>query len=232
MPLKRYAYSNEAFDKSNKFFKYISKFINKTEVDTWRAKSKAGHSLLYKSYLVKETLEKFSKKIYKKNFMVMGINQQPWLEALALEFNAVNITTIDYANRTYEQDDLKSYQLNDYLDYILKTGHLEIFENAASYSMLEHIGLGRYGDALNPNGDIQMLKQIHCLLKPGGLLFLGVYTSKDLKEGFLEFNFHRVYGEKRLGVLFGDDWDVLFNQREEHNLHSFFVLQKKIEISC
>lgn len=78
-----------------------------------------------------------------------------------------------------------------------------------------------------------MLKQIQCLVKPGGFLFLGVQTSKDMNESYIEFNYHRVYGIERLNVLFEDDqWNVISAKREDHNLHSLFVLQKKLYKTC
>jgi hypothetical protein len=110
----------------------------------------------------------------------------------------------------------------------IKHETFEEFTSAASYSFLEHVGLGRYGDQLAPDGDIDTLNQIHCLLKPDSLLFLGLQTSPNLNESYIEFNYQRVYGAKRLARLFGlKRWQVLFHEREAHNSHSLFVLKRK-----
>ena len=37
-----------------------------------------------------------------------------------------------------------------------------------TYSSLEHSGLGRYGDKLNPAADLEAMAQAWCMLKPGG----------------------------------------------------------------
>ena len=37
-----------------------------------------------------------------------------------------------------------------------------------TYSSLEHSGLGRYGDSLNPWGDLITMAKAWCLLKPKG----------------------------------------------------------------
>ena len=36
-----------------------------------------------------------------------------------------------------------------------------------TFSSIEHSGLGRYGDSLNPWGDLITMAQSWCLLKPG-----------------------------------------------------------------
>ena len=168
-----------------------------------------------------------------RSFLVVG-TQLPWIEALALELNASHITTLDYTRKTYgpTQPELRWHHVNDYLDSML-SGNLvtELFDNAASYSSIEHSGLGRYGDALAPDGDIDALKQIHCLLKPNGLLFLGLPTSVD-DSSYVDFNFHRVYGSKRLARLIGNGgWHLLSREREAHNFHTVFVL-RKVERQC
>ena len=39
---------------------------------------------------------------------------------------------------------------------------------AFSYSSIEHNGLGRYGDPLNANADLQDVEMLSCILRPGG----------------------------------------------------------------
>jgi hypothetical protein len=57
--------------------------------------------------------------------------------------------------------------------------------------------VNRYGDPLRPNGDIEMMKKMKCLVRPGGLLFLSVPVSKDR----IIWNMHRIYGKLRLPML-------------------------------
>ena len=60
----------------------------------------------------------------------------------------------------------------------------------ASFSSIEHSGLGRYGDPVNPFADVLEIEKISCLLKPGGLLYIGLPTGKDI----VMYNAHRIYG--------------------------------------
>ncbi|KAI1715879.1 hypothetical protein Ddc_10798 [Ditylenchus destructor] len=66
-----------------------------------------------------------------------------------------------------------------------------------TYSSLEHSGLGRYGDPLDPFGDIKEMRKIRCMLKPGGLLFLGLPMGPEV----LGNNCHRIYGRIRLALM-------------------------------
>ena len=113
----------------------------------------------------------------------------------------------------------------DYLDDLISGNrNIEQFDNSASFSSIEHSGLGRYGDPLSPEGDIDAVRQIHCMLKPNGLFFLGLPTSKD-NSSYIEFNAHRVYGSKRLDILF-NQWDKIDEIKCKDNVHIIYVLEK------
>ena len=73
------------------------------------------------------------------------------------------------------------------------------FDVALSISSFDHDGLGRYGDPVDPKGDIKAMQEAQALLKPGGLMFLTVPVGPDI----LVWNLHRRYGEHRLPLLLG-----------------------------
>lgn len=55
---------------------------------------------------------------------------------------------------------------------------------------VEHIGLGRYGDPIDPNGDIKAAKELsRVLAKDGSLLFVVPIGNKSK----MEWNAHRIY---------------------------------------
>lgn len=54
---------------------------------------------------------------------------------------------------------------------------------------IEHIGLGRYGDAINPNGWQLGLKSLNALLKVNGILWLSAPVGRQR----IEFNAHRIF---------------------------------------
>lgn len=61
------------------------------------------------------------------------------------------------------------------------------FDTLVTYSSLEHSGLGRYGDQLNPWGDIITMAKAWCILKPHGEALVGipVWGSDVLKVSHL-----------------------------------------------
>ena len=64
-----------------------------------------------------------------------------------------------------------------------------ICDSASSLSVVEHFGLGRYGDPIDINGAMQGMINLHRLLKPGGTL----YFSVPIGPLSIVFNAHRVF---------------------------------------
>jgi SAM-dependent methyltransferase len=59
----------------------------------------------------------------------------------------------------------------------------------SSLHVLEHIGLGRYGDPLDPKGSEKALQELMRVLAPGGVL----YVSVPIGRARVCFNAHRVF---------------------------------------
>jgi SAM-dependent methyltransferase len=55
--------------------------------------------------------------------------------------------------------------------------------------VIEHIGLGRYGDEVDPEGYLKAAKELTRVLKPGGKLYLGTPVGVET----LYFDAHRVF---------------------------------------
>ena len=64
----------------------------------------------------------------------------------------------------------------------------ERFDIMVSYSSLEHGGLGRFGDALHPWGDLVTMAKAWCLVKKGGMAVIAVPTAR---QDTIEYNAHR-----------------------------------------
>lgn len=81
---------------------------------------------------------------------------------------------------------------------VCKRGDLVELSNYADESVpslsclhvLEHVGLGRYGDRLDYNGDKRGASELSRILAPGGMLLFAVPVGRDAR---IEFNAHRVY---------------------------------------
>jgi len=79
-----------------------------------------------------------------------------------------------------------------------------------SFSSIEHSGLGRYGDPVDPDGDIKALQDIHSHLKGDGYLLLGIPEPDDGIDRVC-LNLHRSYGRVLLKRLL----DVGFEEIDE-----------------
>jgi SAM-dependent methyltransferase len=62
-------------------------------------------------------------------------------------------------------------------------------ESLSCLHVAEHIGLGRYGDDLDPQGTERVARELARVLAPGGVL----YVSLPIGTARVEFNAHRVF---------------------------------------
>jgi len=71
--------------------------------------------------------------------------------------------------------------------------------------VIEHIGLGRYGDPLDPNGSIKACHELERVLSPGGMLYITVpiYGDNDTSMK-VHFNGFRNFGVKDVISYFPD----------------------------
>jgi SAM-dependent methyltransferase len=71
-------------------------------------------------------------------------------------------------------------------------------ESLSCMHTVEHIGLGRYGDPLDPQGDIKAINELKRVLRPGGTLLFVTPVGKPK----IEFNAHRVYSFEQIITAF------------------------------
>ncbi|OGG66090.1 hypothetical protein A2929_03810 [Candidatus Kaiserbacteria bacterium RIFCSPLOWO2_01_FULL_45_25] len=64
---------------------------------------------------------------------------------------------------------------------------------------IEHIGLGRYGDPIDPEGDIKACAELSRVLAPGGSL---LFVTPVGKKAIIQFNAHRIYTYEKVLALF------------------------------
>ena len=68
--------------------------------------------------------------------------------------------------------------------------------------VLEHIGLGRYGDTLDVNGDLKAVECLKGAVEPGGKLYFAVPVG----EPSISFNAHRVYSAEEVFGWFSKEF--------------------------
>lgn len=67
--------------------------------------------------------------------------------------------------------------------------------------VVEHIGLGRYGDKIDATADVRAINELKRVLQPGGSLLFVVPLGR---EAIIQFNAHRIYTYQMIRGLFAD----------------------------
>jgi SAM-dependent methyltransferase len=65
---------------------------------------------------------------------------------------------------------------------------------------VEHVGLGRYGDPIDPDGDLKAIAELKRVLAPGGSLLFATPVGKPK----IVFNAHRIYAYDQIMSYFAD----------------------------
>ena len=72
-------------------------------------------------------------------------------------------------------------------------------ESVSSLCVVEHIGLGRYGDPLDPYGSEKGMEELKRIVRPGGDLYLSVHLHDQNR---VYFHAHRAFQEEYVLGLF------------------------------
>ena len=147
------------------------------------------------------------------NVLVIG-SQSPWVEGLCLGAGAAHVYTLEYGKIVTDHPQVTTLLPEEFLskarDHLLPP--IDVVVTASS---LEHAGLGRYNDGLNPWGDILAVARSWCVSAPHARLVIAVPTTtgSTLPEAMneeqatrygqdvLSFNGQRTYGPVRYPYL-------------------------------
>ena len=133
-------------------------------------------------------------------------SQSPWIESLLLIHGADQVTTLEYAEIKSEHPQIHTVTPEQIRKAYL-SGAAPKFDAMVTFSSLEHSGLGRYGDSLNPWGDLITMAKAWCLMKPGGRALIGVPSGMDA----ILFNGNRLYGPIMYSHLFAN-WNQIYSE--------------------
>lgn len=135
-----------------------------------------------------QALMKYKSCLSKKNVAVIN-SANPICESLLLNYEAYP-TTISERPIVCEDSRIEILSAKEDL-------HSRKFDAVFAISVFDYLGLGRYGDIVDPDGDLKAMDKMKALLSDEGLLFLSVPVGQDC----LIWNSHRVYGKIRLKAL-------------------------------
>lgn len=187
--LNWYLYEVYSKDKPNNFLKSdIDDFIQRIQRGETGHYGKDLDSWLYAA------LDKYP--IQGKDVVIIG-SQVPWYECIVIAYGGHPIT-IDY--NTIVTDDPRITPLT--VDEFNKNPRK--FDVILSVSSIEHDGLGRYGDPINPDADLEFMTYAKTLLKEGGHMILSIPVGLDV----LVWNAHRIYGPLRFPLLI-QEWNLI-----------------------
>mmetsp|Transcript_40327 Transcript_40327/g.68784 ORF Transcript_40327/g.68784 Transcript_40327/m.68784 type:complete len:411 (-) Transcript_40327:114-1346(-) len=155
-----------------------------------------------------------------KSVLVIG-SERPWVEVICLYLGAAKVTTLEYGKIETDHPQLQTMVPEEFRRRAAE-GTLEQFDGILSHSSLEHSGLGRYGDALNPWGDIIAAARGWCVTKEDGFMVLGLPTGKDK----IHFNANRVYGKIRWPLVAANWYQI---DGADHRDTEFLEGEQKLE---
>mgnify|MGYP001586058665 CR=1 FL=1 len=89
-----------------------------------------------------------------------------------------------------------TFQKGDITDLPLEDNSVE---SLSTICVIEHIGLGRFGDTLDPFGSEKSIEELKRVLRSGGNLYISVPIDKESK---IYFNAHRTFTREHILDLF------------------------------
>lgn len=162
-----------------------------------------------------------AKKIFKNNpkkHIDIGSRTDGFVAHIAsfreIEVFDIRKNEIKIDNIIFRQADLMKLQPN-FIDYC---------DSISSLHAIEHFGLGRYGDPIDPKGHLKALKSIHKILRQGGRFYFSVPIGKQR----IEFNGHRIFSIRYLLDLLKANYQIEnFSYVDDSgNLHEDVVLNE------
>jgi len=115
---------------------------------------------------------------------------------VALLSKVLPVTMVDIRPLSLPLDSL-SFKEGSILDLPFEDNSVE---SISSLCVVEHIGLGRYGDPLDPNGSTKAIDELKRVLKVGGNLYFSVPVMG--KKNRIFFNAHRSFSDEYIEQCF------------------------------
>ena len=109
---------------------------------------------------------------------------------IPIDYYEYNLPDIELDNLATERVDLMNLPFKD-----------DSLDSLSCMHVVEHVGLGRYGDKVDINGDLKAANELKRVLANEGTLLFVVPVSDNPR---IEFNAHRVYSYKMVIDMFAE----------------------------
>jgi hypothetical protein len=211
VPIRKWYFDDQTdADRSyiERSYEYIEELVQKARART-RFYYGATDDYMYKA------LEKYP--IEGKHVLIVG-STTPWYEAICIAMSAASCTTIDYNKLRYHHPKIKTFTLAEF-ETSASRRHFDVIWSISSF---EHDGLGRYGDPLEPNADLEAMKNLLQYTHPthgeqsAAKLFVAVPVGPDC----VVWNAQRIYGPLRLPLLV-ESWNLIDRYDTERVLWNY-----------
>ncbi len=106
---------------------------------------------------------------------------------MPVKFYDYRPAALGLSNLTSESSDLLNLKFDD-----------ESIQSLSCMHVVEHVGLGRYGDPIDPDGDLKAMRELTRVLAAGGSLLFVVPVG----EPKIMFNAHRIYSYEQVVTSF------------------------------
>jgi len=151
-----------------------------------------------------------AEKIHKKKIIVDigGGNAYSTKVLMLLKIPGSRILSVDVVNHRSSSKYNVEYIRGNCFNTNLANESVDV---VVSISTFEHVGLGRWGDPIDPDGDIRSMQEAHRILKPGG----HVVVTLPYGAPTVVYNLHRIYDDGRIKKMI-DGFSII---TEEYSLH-------------
>lgn len=123
-----------------------------------------------------------------------GGNSYSTVVPLVLRLEQSRILSVDVVNHSVRSKYGVEYVCGDCIDTTLRAAFADV---VTLVSTLEHVGLGRWGDPLDIDGDVKAMREAWRILRPGGHVVLTIPYGHPT----VVFNLHRIYDKGRVSRL-------------------------------
>lgn len=220
MPIIKILYTAQRYSGSEaRLNKWNTSYIN-AMINRHKLHKQIGWYNLYEEDLIDEAITKYSVK--NKDVAVIG-SEIPWVEAIIASKKPSSITTIEYGKIISSIPYIKTFTPSEFAENTLKN-RIQ-FDFVISFSSMEHSGLGRYGDELDPDGDIHAAEEVWCMLKKGGYFLIGIPFAKN---SYIRWNADRNYGPERMKYFAKNFQQIEFFGKPWLKQHPL-LLRKRVE---